>query len=80
MRHFKSNDEFGHAGVRANFLSIHMTVESLLGFGTMQQRPSSVLFWLPKTGVYFSYSLIHTPSLVEHTDVSPLEFWSGKPA
>jgi hypothetical protein len=38
VRHFKSNEEFGSAGVRENFLSIHMTVESLLGFGIMQQR------------------------------------------
>jgi hypothetical protein len=28
--YFKSNEEFGFAGVRGDFLSIHMMVESLL--------------------------------------------------
>ncbi len=44
MRHFKSNEEFGYARVRENFLSIHMTVESLLGFGIMQPRHAWVQF------------------------------------
>ena len=38
MRDFKSNEEFGYASVRENFLSRHMTKESQWGLGIMQQR------------------------------------------
>ncbi len=51
MHHFKSNEEFGYAGVRENFLSIHMTVESLLGFGIMQQRPPELGIRVPQASI-----------------------------
>ncbi len=42
VRHSEPNVEVRYAGVRENSLSIHMRVESRLGFGIMQQRHRSL--------------------------------------